>query len=224
MKSDADTFIFLWGGPISPSSAKRVLYWAVNQQGALCGVIVPVGVWSLIENKLSKPLGLETAYVSVAVTGISTPKPQLRLISIDSDTLYDFCYVKNAIYRLRRSPRKLKVDPASLMNHIGLSEIEPLATLNRFGSQPDKGEFFTFLPDKSRVELYYLIVEGESPPDKLGVQVLWGIKGYGLPVVAFGSGHRQDMTEKAMLDRSAVKPLPLWLRKMGRLFKRGRRS
>jgi hypothetical protein len=200
-----------------------VLYWAVNEKGALCGVIMPSRVWSLIEDKLSTALGLEAAYLSVAVTGISTTNPQLRLVSIDSDTLYDFCYVKNAIYRLRRSPQKLKVDPASLINHIGLIETAPLATLNRFGSRPEKGEFFTFLPDKSRVELYYLIEEGETPPAKLGVQVLWGIKGYGLPVVAIGSGHNQEVSEKAILDRSSVKPLPLWLRQMAGLFKRGRR-
>src|SRR5271169_6050278 len=157
MKSDADTFILLWGGPLSPASAKRVLYWAINETGELCGVILPAQVWSRIEKKLESPTGLETPYLSIAVSKISTPGPELRLITLDAETLYDFCYLKNAIYRLRKTPQKLKIDPASLMNHIGLADAPPLATLKRFGSIPEKGAFFTFLPDKSRVELYYLI-------------------------------------------------------------------
>jgi len=222
MKRNTDTFIFLWGGPISPASAKRVLYWALNEEGSLCGIIIPAHVWLLVEKKLESPMGLKVPYLSVAVSGLSSSQPELRLITIDAETLYDFCYIKNAVYRLKRSPQKLKVDPGSLMNHIGLAETAPLATLNRFGSHPEKGEFFTFLPDKSRVELYYLIEKGETPPVKLGVQVLWAIKGYGLPVVAKGTGHRPDEAEKAVLDSSSVKPLPFWLRSLGRLFKRRR--
>ncbi|XUX00810.1 MAG: hypothetical protein TUN42_02165 [Dehalogenimonas sp.] len=223
MKSEADTYLLLWGGRLSPSSAKRVLYWALNVEGELCGVILPAGVWSSVEKTLDTPLGLSSSYLSVAVSGLSKPQPELRLVTIDGDTLYDFCYVKNAVYRLKRSPQKLKVDPASLINHIGLANTPPLATLRRFGSLPDKGAFHTFLPDKSRVELYYLIEEGETPPTKLGVQVLWGLKGFGLPVVARGADHRPGEAEKAILDRTAVRPLPFWLRQFGRLFKRGRR-
>jgi hypothetical protein len=224
VKSDTNTFILLWGGSLSPASARRVLYWAVNETGELCGVILPAHIWSMIEKKLESPTGLETPYLSIAVSKISTPEPELRLITLDAETLYDFCYLKNAIYRLRKTPQKLKIDPASLMNHIGMADAPPLAILKRFGSIPEKGAFFTFLPDKSRVELYYLIEEGETPPAKLGVQVLWGIKGYGLPVVAAGTGYRPGEAEKAMLVRSAVKPLPHWLRQAGRLFKRRRRS
>ena len=167
---------------------------------------------------------MNASYLSVAVTGLSTPQPELRLVTIDAETLYDFCYIKNAVYRLKRSPKNFKMDPASLVNHIGLGGTPPLATLRRFGQHTDKGAFFTFLPDKSRVELYYLIEEGETPPVKLGVQVMWGIKGYGLPVIAKGTTHQPDDAEKAVLDRSAVKPLPFWVRQTTRLFKRGRRS
>jgi hypothetical protein len=222
MKSDADTFILLWGGPISPPSAKRVLYWAINEKGALCGVIMPATVWSRVEKALSEPSGLEAPYLSIAVSGLSTPNPELVMITLGAETVYDFCYLKNAIYRLRRTPQKLKVDPASLMTHIGLADVPPMVSLKRFGSRPEKGEFFTFLPDKSRLELYYLIEEGDKVPSRLGVQVLWAIKGYGLPVVARGTGYRPPEDERALLDRSAVKPLPLWLRNMGRLFKRRR--
>ncbi len=223
MRSDTDTFILLWGGALSPTSAKRVLYWAVNQEGALCGVILPGAVWSRVEKGLSESAGLDAPYLSVAVAGISTPNPELRLVTLDADTLYDFCYLKNGIYRSRRTPEKLKVDPSQLMSHLGLADQPPLETLKRFGTRPDKGEFFTFLPDKSRVELYYLIEEGETPPSKLGVQVLWGIKGFGLPTVAQGSGHQPARAEKAMLERSAVKPPPLWLRNVLQLLKSGRR-
>ncbi|APV43823.1 hypothetical protein Dform_00467 [Dehalogenimonas formicexedens] len=223
MKSATDTYLLLWGGPLSPSPAKRVLYWALNVDGTLCGVIVPQAVWSQVEKALEMPGGLSASYLSVAVTGLSTPRPELRLVTLDGDTLYDFCYLKNAVYRLKRSPQKLKVDPGSLINHIGLADTPPLAVLRRFGPQLDKGAFHTFLPDKSRVELYYLIEEDETPPAKLGVQVMWGIKGFGLPVIAKGSAHRPGDAEKAILDRTAVRPLPFWLRQFGWLFKRGRR-
>jgi len=222
MKSDANTYILLWGGPLSPSSAKRVLYWAVNEQGGLCGVVLPASVWSSVERNLESSAGLQSPYLSVAVSGLSTPHPELQTLTMDADTLYDFCFIKNTVYRLKRPPHKLKVDLSSLMSHIGLADTLPLATFKRFGTHPDKGEFFTSLPDKSRVELYYLIEEDETPPPKLGVQVLWSIKGYGLPVAPKGTGHRPDEVEKAMLNRSAVKPLPFWLRQFSRLFKRRR--
>ena len=222
MKSDADNYILLWGGPVSPSSAKRVLYWAVNEKGRLCGVVLPADVWSAVEKKLESPAGLQSPYLSVAVFGLSTPHPELRLITMDADTLYDFCFIKNSIYRLKRPPQKLNVDIGSLISHMGMADTPALATLKRFGSHPDKGEFFTSLPDKSRVELYYMIEENETPPPKLGVQVLWAIKGYGLPVAPKGTGHRPDEGEKAVLNRSAVKPMPFWLRQIGKMFKRRR--
>ena len=207
---------------MSPASAARIMYWAVNEKGELCGVILPARGWGLIEKSLAAPTALKTPYLSVAVTGMSTLSPQLRLITLNPETLYDFCYLKNAIYKLRRTPQKLKLDPASLVNHLGLADNPPLSTLKRFSARLDKGEFFTFMPDKSRVELYYLIEESEEPPLKLNVQVLWGIKGFGLPVAAVDAGHHPDEAEKAILNRTAVKPLPFWLRQMGRLFKRRR--
>jgi hypothetical protein len=222
MKSDADTFFLLWGGPLSPASTKRIMYWAVNEKGALCGIILPAAVWSRVEKVLSSPTELEAPYLTIAVSDISSPTPNLRVLTLDADTLYDFCYLKNAVYRARQTPLKLKIDPGKLTSHIGLAEIPALASLKRFGSKPDKGEFFTFMPDKARVELYYLIEEGETPPDVLGVQVLWGLKGFGLPAVATGTGYRPAEAEKAMLGRSAVKPLPMWLRRLGRLFQRRR--
>ena len=212
----------LWGGPLSPASVKRVMYWAVNRNGALCGIIVPASVWSEIENTLKSINSVEAPYVTVAATCLATPKPELRLLTVDSETLYDFCYLKNAVYRLKQSPGKVKLDPGQVLNRVGLADVPPLATLHRFGSKMDKGEFFTLLPNKERVELYYLIEENEQPPEKLGVQVLWGLRGFGLPEVAKGTGYQPADVEKAILGRSAVKPLPMWLRQFGRLFKRRR--
>ncbi len=222
MKSDADTFMLLWGGTVSPSAAKRVMYWAVNEEGTLCGIVLSEVIWTRVEQALSSPTGLGAPYVTVGVTGLSTPTPELRLLSMSADTLYDFCYLKNAVYRLRQTPQKLKIDPAQVMNHIGLADAPPLASLRRFGEHPDKGEFFTFMPDKARVELYYLIEEGEIPPESLGIQVLWGLRGYGLPAVAQGTDYRPAEAEKAMIGRSAVKPKPFWLRRLGRAFQRRR--
>ena len=227
MKSDADTFILLWGGAVSPASAKRVMYWATNGEGALCGIVMPEIVWTRVEKALSAPMGLDAPYMAVGVIGMATPRPELRLLTMDADTLYDFCYLKNAVYRLRQTPQKLKIEPGSVISHIGLAQAPPLASLNRFGASPEKGEFFPFMPDKARVELYYLIEEGETPPETLGIQVLWGLRGYGLPAVAQGTGYQQAEAEKAMLGRSAVKPKPFWLRRIGqfirRLFQRRRR-
>ena len=226
VNKDTDTYLLLWGGPLSPASVKRVLYWSVNEEGALCGLILPAGVWARVEKTLSSATELEAPYLTVAVTGLSTPAPELRLLTLDADTLYDFCYLKNAIYRLRQTPAKLKIDPGKFLSRVGLAEMPPLATLRRFGARPDKGEFFTLMPDKARVDLYYLIEENEAPPEALGVQVLWGLKGFGLPVVAQGTGYRPAEAEKAMLGHSAVKPRPLWLRRLGqflrRLFRRRR--
>jgi len=224
VKTDADTYILLWGGPLAPSSARRVLYWAVNGRGALCGIILPAETWGYIEQVFSSPTELDSPYLSVAVSGLSTETPEVRLVTLDADTLYDFCYLKNAIYRLRQAPAEAKIDPDKLMGHLGLAEVPPLVTLKRFGLKPDKGEFFTFMPDKERVELFYLIGPEEAPPQKLGVQVLWGLKGFGLPVVAKGTGYTPQGSEKAMLGRSAVKPLPFWLRQFSRFFKRRRQS
>jgi hypothetical protein len=222
MKTQSDTFILLWGGAVSPASAKRVMYWATNDEGTLCGIVLPETVWSGIEKTISSPAGLDSPYVTVGATGLSTLTPELRLLTVDAETLYDFCYLKNAVYRLRQTPKKLKIEPDKVMGHIGLADAPPLASLRRFGTVPEKGEFFTFMPDKARVELYYLIEEGETPPETLGIQVLWGLRGYGLPAVVQGTGYQPAEAEKAMLGRSAVKPKPFWLRQVGRLFKRRR--
>ncbi|KTB49064.1 hypothetical protein DEALK_19130 [Dehalogenimonas alkenigignens] len=223
VKNEATTFLLLWGGALSPDSLNRVMYWAVNCQGEICGVILPAAVWRRVVSVLESPSELGAPYLAVAVTGIAEERPELRLVTLNADSLYDFCYLKNAVYRMRQSPQQLKMDAGKLTNSVGIAEMPPLAVLRRFGSRPDRGEFFTLMPDKKRVELYYLIEENEIPPEKLGVQVLWGLKGYGLPAVAQGTGYRPDGAEKAMLGRSAVKPPPLWFRDLLKLFKRGRR-
>ncbi|MEN8613989.1 hypothetical protein ABFB09_01715 [Dehalogenimonas sp. THU2] len=222
MKTAGDTYLLLWGGKVSPSSAKRVMYWATNHEGTLCGIIMPMAAWQRVEQTL-KATTDQTPYLGVAVTGLKSDSPELKLVTISADYLYDFCYLKNAIYRFRQTPDKLKLKPDKVMGHVGLAEIPPLATLRRFG-KPDKGEFFTFMPDKTRLELYYLIEEGETPPAKLDVQVLWGLKGFSLPQASRRTGQKPPEFEKAVLENSVVKPLPLWMRRLSGIGRRRRRG
>ena len=197
------------------------MYWAVNHEGTLCGIILPAAVWLRIQ-KAIKVAKTESPYLSVAVTGLSTERPELRLITISADNLYDFCALKSTIYRSRQTPQKLKLEPHKVMGHIGVADAPPLERLKRWG-KPDKGEFFTFMPDKERINLYYLIEEGETPPPKLDVEVLWGLKGYSLPQSVRGEGNIPTEFEKLVLERTEIKPQPLWLRRLFGIRRRRRK-
>ncbi|AKG52821.1 hypothetical protein DGWBC_0132 [Dehalogenimonas sp. WBC-2] len=194
------------------------MYWAVNHEGTLCGVVLPAAVW-LQTQKAIAVAKTESPYLSVAVTGLSTDCPELRLVTITAEHLYDFCRLKSIIYRSRQTPDKLKLEPDKIMGHIGLADGPPLETLKRWG-KPDKGEFFTFMPDKERINLYYLIEEGQTPPPKLDVEVLWGLKGYSLPR---GAGGSPTEFEKLVLERTEIKPHPLWLRRLLGIRRRRRK-
>ena len=220
MNTATDTFLLLWGGAVSPAATSRVMYWAVNNQGKLCGIIMPAKVWDGVTKTLKT--SLQSPYISVAVTDLSTDRPELRLITINPDTLYDFCHLKSIIYRFRQTPTKLKLEPGKVMAHLGLVDSPPLAKLQR-GDKPDKGEFFTFLPDKTRLDLFYLVEKGLQPPAKLDVVVMWGLKGFSLPQFSRDSGHNPAEHEKLILERTEIKPQPLWLRRLLGIGRRQRR-
>ena len=52
MKSKSDTFIFLWGGPLKSPALSQVLYWAVNEDGEVGGIVLPSSVWAMVEKAL----------------------------------------------------------------------------------------------------------------------------------------------------------------------------
>lgn len=220
MNTAADTFLLLWGGAVSPAATGQVMYWAVNNQGKLCGIIMPTKIWDNISKTLKT--SDHAPYLSVAVTGLATARPELKLITINPDTLYDFCQLKNIIYRFRQTPTKLKLEPGKVMAHLGLANSPPLAKLQR-SNKLDKGEFFTLLPDKTRLELFYLVEDGLLPPTKLDVVVMWGIKGFSLPQFSRDSGYKPAEHEKLILERTEIKPQPLWLRRLLGIGRRQRR-
>lgn len=220
MNTAKDTYLLLWGGPVAPSQSKKVLYWAVNHEGTLCGIIFPSTVWDKITGIIST--SAMAPYMSIAVTRLSSVNPEFRLITINSDALIDFCHLKNKVYQSRRTPSQLKLEPDKLMAHLGLGDVPSPAALNR-REEKHKGDFFTLLPDKTRVELFYLVEENQSPPEKLDVIIMWGIKGFSLPHQSQSGSYKPAEYEKILLQRTEIKPQPLWLRRLLRIGHRRRK-
>ena len=221
MKENTDTYLLLWGGPVSPSSSKSVLYWATNHKGDLCGIIMPAATWNSSTDALKTASG--APYLSLAVTGLHSQNPELKLITVSPEIVVDFCHLKNTIYKFRQTPLNLKLEPKTVSARVGLTDTPPLATFSRRESKA-KGEFFTLLPDKTRLELYYLVGLGDIPPSKLDVVVMWGIKGFSLPWVVPGTNHKPAEHEKMILERTVIKPQPLWFRRLLGIGRRRRRN
>jgi hypothetical protein len=74
------------------------------------------------------------------------------------------------------------------------------------------------------VELFYLVDEGQSPPEKLDVTIMWGIKGFSLPQQPRDSSYKPAEYEKLILERSTIKPQPLWLRRLLGIGRRRRKT
>jgi hypothetical protein len=218
MKENADTYLLLWGGPVVPASAGRVLYWAANHKGNLCGIIMPADSWNQAVASLKKA-DAKAPYLSLAVSSLHSRNPDLKSITINPDVLVDFCHLKNTVYRFRQTPVNLKLDPKTISARVGMAETASLATFSREHPK-QKGEFFTLLPDKTRLELYYLVGLDEPPPLELDVVVMWGIKGFSLPLINPGSDYKPLEHEKLILEKTAVKPQPLWLRRLLGIGKR----
>lgn len=220
MKVSNDTYLLLWGGPVSPRVNDRILYWAFNHEGKLCGVILPTKVWHKLETVLTETQ-ISSPYLSIAVTGLFSEHPELLIINIHPDYLYEFCYLKNTVYQTRKLPAKLELETAKLIGHIGRSDINiPLSALHRTEKQ-QKGDFFTFLPDKTRTEIFYLVENG-NPPANLDVVIMWGLKGFSLPHPNRNSAHQFTESEKLVIERTKIKPQPLWLRRFRSIGKRHR--
>ena len=69
MKSKSDTFIFLWGGPLKSPALSQVLYWAVNEDGEVGGIVLPSSVWAMVEKALLSAEKDQVDYYVVTISG-----------------------------------------------------------------------------------------------------------------------------------------------------------
>ena len=169
MNAATDTYLLLWGGSASPTVNKKVLYWAFNHEGKLCGIILPVEAWQELENIL-KEGNIDSPYLGAAVTSLFSSNPELKIINIQPDYLHEFCYLKDIVYRSRKLPANLKQETAKLIGQLDTNLF--VSQLNRTEKR-EKGEFFTLLPDKTRLEIFYL-VQNRKPPAKLDIVIMCG--------------------------------------------------
>ena len=168
---------------MQPGSEKRVLFWGAGEDGSLAGFILPRKAWQRFrESVLAAPASANPHFVPL-VTGLDTLLPSLKAAGVKDISLAEFCYFRNAVFSGKRSPRRMELKISNLLKLVKNCPDTAPVELKRFAPNLEKGEYFSFVRQKERVELYYLLDPGEEPPLKLPVKILWRLAEFVFPLL-----------------------------------------